>query len=108
MQPFHWLLFSKKSSVHPAAFSFVNYWHPNTFTNLETGLKWDFVNGLSFTAAVFEIEQSSPQVADDDPSTLEVIDSEITGFEAQLKGQVSDDWYWTNRTDSRGSLRRST
>ena len=26
---------------------------PNTFTNLEAGVKWDFQPGISFTAAVF-------------------------------------------------------
>jgi len=70
-----------------------NQLDPNTFSNLEAGIKWDFVDGLSLTAAIFEIEQSSPQVADNDPETLDVIDSEITGFEAQLKGQVNDRWY---------------
>lgn len=66
---------------------------PNTFTNLEAGLKWDFSQGLSLTAAAFEIEQSSPQVADNDPSTLDVIDSQITGFELQLQGHVTDKWF---------------
>ena len=66
---------------------------PNTFTNLEAGVKWDFTQGLSFTAAVFEIEQSSPQVADNDPATLDVIDTTIQGFEAQLQGQVTDRWF---------------
>ncbi|MEE4297103.1 MAG: TonB-dependent siderophore receptor [Wenzhouxiangella sp.] len=66
---------------------------PNTFTNLEAGIKWDFGRGLSLTAAVFEIEQSSPQTADNDPETLDVIDSEISGFEVQLKGQVNDYWF---------------
>lgn len=66
---------------------------PDTFSNLEAGVKWDFIPGLSLTAAIFEIEQSSPQVADNDPSTLDVIDSEITGFEAQLRGQVTDQWF---------------
>jgi catecholate siderophore receptor len=66
---------------------------PNTFTNLEAGIKWDFGQGLSLTAAVFEIEQSSPQTADNDPETLDVIDSEISGFEVQLKGQVNDYWF---------------
>jgi len=70
-----------------------NQLDPNTFSNLEAGVKWDFNQGLSLTAAVFEIEQSSPQVADDDPATLDVIDSEITGFEAQLQGQINDRWY---------------
>ncbi|MDM3872646.1 TonB-dependent siderophore receptor [Porticoccus sp. W117] len=66
---------------------------PDTFENREIGLKWDFAEGLSFTAALFENEQSSPQPADNDPSTLDVIDSEISGFELQLAGQVNDSWY---------------
>ena len=66
---------------------------PNEFTNLEAGVKWDIQPGLSLTAAIFEIEQSSPQVADNDPSTLDVIDTETTGFEVQLQGQLSDRWY---------------
>lgn len=65
---------------------------PNTFTNQEIGVKWDLESGLSFTAAIFENEQSSPQVADNDSSTLDVIDSDISGFELQLTGQVTDDW----------------
>ncbi len=68
---------------------------PNEFTNLEAGLKWDFTQGLSLTAAIFEIEQSSPQVADNDPSTLDVIDSTIEGFEVQLQGQVTENWFIT-------------
>ncbi len=66
---------------------------PNTFTNLEAGVKWDFERGLSLTAAVFEIEQSSPQPNDADPSTLDIIDSTIRGFELQLKGQITDNWF---------------
>lgn len=78
---------------------------PNTFQNLEAGLKWDFADRLSFTAAVFEVEQSSPQQApaiidpdtgviiDDNAGTLVVVDSQVTGFEAQLQGQITDWWY---------------
>jgi catecholate siderophore receptor len=55
-------------------------------------ITWDFAGGLSLTAALFENEQSSPQVADNDPSTLDIIDSEISGFELQLAGQVTDAW----------------
>ena len=70
-----------------------NQLDPNTFSNLEAGFKWDFNQGMSLTAAIFEIEQSSPQVADNDPSTLDVIDSKINGFEMQFKGEVNDNWY---------------
>ena len=66
---------------------------PDEFTNIEAGVKWDIQPGLSLTAAIFEIEQSSPQVADNDPSTLDVIDTETTGFEVQLQGQVTDRWF---------------
>ena len=66
---------------------------PNTFTNLEAGLKWDFRPGLSFTAAIFEIEQESPVVSDSDASTFDVIKTTIDGFEAQLQGQLTDAWY---------------
>jgi len=77
---------------------------PNTFSNLELGLKWDFDNRLSFTAAIFEIEQSSPQEAapirdtntgliiDTNIGTLEVVDSKIRGVELQLQGQITDQW----------------
>lgn len=68
---------------------------PDTFTNLEAGVKWDFNQGLSLTAALFEIEQKSPQVADSDPETLDVIESETTGFEAQIQGKLTDQWYVT-------------
>ncbi|MCH1601609.1 MAG: TonB-dependent siderophore receptor [Luminiphilus sp.] len=65
----------------------------DTFTNSELGFKWDISSALSFTAAVFEIEQESPQVADNDPATLDVIKSETDGFELQLEGQLTEAWY---------------
>ncbi|MEM7705910.1 MAG: TonB-dependent siderophore receptor [Pseudomonadota bacterium] len=70
-----------------------NQLDPNTFDNLEAGLKWDLNRVLSLTAAVFQIEQSSPQVADNDPETLDIIDSEIDGFELQLQGQLNERWF---------------
>ena len=65
----------------------------DTFANTELGFKWDISPGLSFTAAVFEIEQESPQVADSDPATLDVIKSQTDGFELQLEGQLTETWY---------------
>jgi catecholate siderophore receptor len=66
---------------------------PDTFSNLEAGVKWDIRPGLALTGAVFQIEQSSPQVSDSNPDTLDVIDSKIRGFEAQLQGQVTPGWF---------------
>lgn len=68
---------------------------PNTSTNLEVGLKWDFLDSLSFTFAAFDIENSSPQENDDDPGTLDVIDSEVRGIEAQLQGYLTDQWFFS-------------
>ena len=65
---------------------------PNTFTNLEAGIKVDIEPRLSLTMAIFEIEQSSPQPNDNDPATLDVIDSTIQGFEAQLDGYLTEFW----------------
>ena len=66
---------------------------PDTFSNLEAGVKWDIKPGLALTGAVFQIEQSSPQVSDANPDTLDVIDSKIRGVEAQLQGQVAPWWF---------------
>lgn len=69
-----------------------NVLDPNTFTNLEAGIKWDFNSGLSLTAAVFEIQQSQPEVDDNNVQNFVVVDSEIQGFEIQLQGRVTDFW----------------
>jgi catecholate siderophore receptor len=68
---------------------------PDTFSNLEAGVKWDIRPGLALTGAVFQIEQSSPQTSDTDPDTLDVIDSKIRGFEASLQGHVTPGWFLT-------------
>lgn len=68
---------------------------PNTFTNLEFGLKWNFANGLNLTAAVFENQQSSPQVDDNDAGAFVIVDSDISGFEIQLNGQITEYWLLT-------------
>lgn len=70
-----------------------NVLDPNTYSNLEYGIKWDIKPDLSLTLAYFESEESSPQVADNNPETLDVIDTETTGFEAQLVGQLTNWWY---------------
>lgn len=66
--------------------------NPDTFTNLEAGVKWDIVEQLSLTAAIFEIEQSRPEVDNDNAERLVVVDSTIQGFELQLLGEVMTGW----------------
>lgn len=66
---------------------------PNTFTNLEAGLKWDFANGLSFTTAIFEIEQESPVISDINAESFDIFRTTVNGFEAQLQGQLTPNWF---------------
>ena len=66
---------------------------PDTFTNIEAGVKWDFDSGLSLTTTVFELEKSSPETGRDDAAALEIVKSAVTGFEAQLQGFVNDSWF---------------
>ena len=67
---------------------------PSEYTNLEAGLKWDFIDGLSLTTAIFQIEERAPQLEDTSGGERQVfIESEISGFEAQVQGQVSDRWF---------------
>ena len=70
-----------------------NILDPNTFENIEFGLKWDFADGLSFTGAIFQIEQSSPVVSDLQNGTFDVIDTQVEGFEAQIQGEVTPWWF---------------
>ncbi len=68
---------------------------PNTFENLEIGIKWDVADAVSLTAAVFEVEQNSPQVSDAQDGTLDIISTEVRGFEFQVQGEVTPWWYVT-------------
>ncbi len=69
-----------------------NQLDPDTFENLELGIKWNVNEALSLSASLFEIDKKSPQVADSDPSTLDVIESSIEGFEVQIQGQLNAKW----------------
>lgn len=65
---------------------------PDEFSNLEAGVKWDFAQGYSVTAAIFEIEQDlNEEVGDVSVNT----ENEIQGFEAQFQGRITDQWYIT-------------
>ncbi|GAA6139432.1 TonB-dependent siderophore receptor PiuA [Arenicella sp. 4NH20-0111] len=90
-----------------------NRLEPDTFENSEVGIKWDFKSGLSLTAALFENEQNRPVVSDSDASRFDVIKSEVSGFELQLTGQLTDSWYMTTsytsldgETNSSGNVPR--
>lgn len=68
---------------------------PDVFSNQEMGFKWDLNRRLSLTVAAFKNTQRSPQVADSDPKTLDIIKSNIRGAELQLSGRITDRLYAT-------------
>ena len=68
---------------------------PDTFTNQEIGIKWDFNDSMSFTAAIFENEQTSLDNDPNDPESFVEVDSDVSGFELQLQGYITDKWYVT-------------
>lgn len=67
--------------------------NPDEFVNLEAGVKWDIRPGLTLNAAIFEIQQTSAEVDDNDAAAFVEIESETTGFELQLQGQITDNWF---------------
>lgn len=70
---------------------------PQFFENREIGLKWDVRPDLSFTASVFELERESfTSVDPEDAGQLLVIEgSETRGFEFQLTGHLTQNWWIT-------------
>lgn len=67
--------------------------NPDIFENLEAGLKWDFVKGLSFTAAYFQNDQTGAARDDVNSEEFEIRGLEVKGFELQLEGHVTDALY---------------
>lgn len=67
---------------------------PDVFESLEVGIKWDFIQGLSLTAAYFQNEQTIDAAIDGAPEDIERRGLEVDGFELQLEGQVTDRLYF--------------
>ncbi|MEM9226241.1 MAG: TonB-dependent receptor, partial [Pseudomonadota bacterium] len=68
---------------------------PDVFETQEIGVKWDFAQGLSFTAAYFQNEQTISQRDQITEEDFEERGLEVDGFEAQLQGQVTDKFFLT-------------
>ena len=64
------------------------------FENRELGFKWDAADGLSLTAAVFELERESfTSIDPEDPEQVILIEGSRTrGVELQAIGNVTDFW----------------
>ena len=71
---------------------------PDEFQNIEIGAKWDVNSSLSLTAALFENEQTTPVTdltLDPSGATLSIEETEVSGFEFQISGQIIDAWSLT-------------
>ncbi|CAI8265790.1 MAG: putative TonB-dependent receptor BfrD [Opitutia bacterium UBA7350] len=68
---------------------------PNTYENSEIGLKWDFNNSLSLTAALFEIDtiQQESYTGGLGEALVRDLEGKISGFEFQLQGKITDRWF---------------
>ena len=62
---------------------------PDVFEQAEIGVKWDFAQGLSLTAAYFQNEQTRT-ARDQNDETFETRGIEVDGFELQLQGYLTD------------------
>ncbi|MEE2526369.1 TonB-dependent siderophore receptor [Hyphobacterium sp. HN65] len=68
---------------------------PQSFENREIGFKWDITRMLSLTAALFRLERGFFTTVDPDDASIvtTVPGSTIDGFEIQLVGDLTDDWF---------------
>ena len=57
---------------------------PDSFENLEFGVKYDLPVGLSLSAAYFEVTANKPQP--DGVGGSQMIESDVSGFEIALSG----------------------
>lgn len=66
---------------------------PEQFDNYEVGLKWDFTDDLSFTAALFQLDRENGSTVDpDDPGQTILTGSRTRGLEIQMIGELLPRW----------------
>ncbi|MEO5597830.1 MAG: TonB-dependent siderophore receptor [Novosphingobium sp.] len=66
---------------------------PESFRNLEAGVKWDIARDLSFTAAVYQLDRTNSRVTDPNTSLWVLTGkSRVNGFEASLAGHITPQW----------------
>lgn len=67
---------------------------PETFENLEAGVKWALTPQLVATAAVFRLDRSNTRAVDPANPGLTVLtgESRVSGFETSLVGRLAPNW----------------
>jgi catecholate siderophore receptor len=69
-----------------------SYVDPKSFENTEFGIRYDLPSGLSFGACYFEVNSNTPSY-NTSTSTYSKSEQEITGFELQLVGAITNKWF---------------
>jgi catecholate siderophore receptor len=64
---------------------------PNTFENLEAGVKFELGNGMNLSASYFQLTAVKPDYIN--ATSTVVRESETSGVEVQLSGSLSENWY---------------
>ncbi len=66
---------------------------PEEFRNYEAGIKWDLLDDLSVTAAIFRLDRESGTTVDPtNPDRTILIGSRTEGLEFQLSGHLTENW----------------
>jgi len=63
---------------------------PDVFESTELGVKWAMTDTLSFTAAIFDSEQTKATYDNVTGENSEIRGLQVDGMEVELRGQVSD------------------
>ena len=66
---------------------------PDVFESTEVGVKWDLTDDLSFTASYFDSEQTQAVSDSETGEMSEIVGLTVDGFELELKGQLTDNFY---------------
>ena len=65
---------------------------PETFENIEFGVKWDLTPALSLTAALFRLDRDDQAILLDNQGNTTLSGSRTEGLELQLVGKLTERW----------------
>lgn len=84
---------------------------PESFRNLELGVKWEPAPALSLTAAAFQVDRTNTRIADPVNPGFFVLTgaSRVKGLEAAVSGRIAPQWSATlGYTYQEGEIRSAT
>lgn len=67
---------------------------PEKYKNLELGVKWDYNQDLSLTAAIYKLERTNMLITDPNNPTVSILTDgqESKGFEFGINGRITPQW----------------